>query len=192
MHMEQSGVGIASRGILGLAVALSLYWSSGAAWAQEKSAACKPVETAVFANRIHVQCEFPVDGKFLFFAAPTLEPKFANRALSVILSAQMSGKVVTVVFDPLMEPVDGSGNTFGCLANDCRRLLAISMADGMAAPPPPPPPPTPQPPPPSAAHRQCLTTCANKFDACESAASTTPAIARCRRARASCETGCPP
>jgi hypothetical protein len=120
-------------------VALTLIFSwlgfSGAAQAQEKFAACKPVQSGVFANRIHMRCEYPVDGKFLYFAAPTSEPRFANRALSVILSAQLSGKVVTVAFNPM----DQSGGGFGCLISDCRNFSAILLEEG----PPPGPPPVP-------------------------------------------------
>lgn len=188
MRLDQAGKGFA-RPIGGLAIAMLLLCASVPAWSQEKSAACKPVESAVFADRVHVRCEFPVDGKFPFFAAPTSEPRFANRALSVILSAQQSGKVLTILFDPSVDPVDAAGKSFGCNRNDCRRISAIVLNDGTQAPAPPAPPP---PPPPSAAHAQCLTACANRFDDCEAAASSQAALARCKAGRLSCTARCPP
>lgn len=115
-------------------LALTLLWFSGAAHGQQRFAPCKPVEVAVFTERIHVQCEVPVAGGFSFFAAPTSEPKFANRALSVILAAQLGGKVVSVLYDPK----DTSGEkTMGCLLKDCRPLLGIVMEERLSPPLPP-------------------------------------------------------
>ena len=179
--------------MVGLAV--SLLCQTAEVRAAEKSAACKPVQSAVFANRIHVQCELPVDGKFPYFAAPTSEPRFANRALSVILIAQESGKVVTLVFDPLVDPVDDARQSFGCDPGDCRKILAIILDENTMPPVPPQPAPPPQPtppPPPSAAHAQCVTVCSDRFDTCEGAASTPKAVATCRAARGRCVAQCPP
>ena len=175
--------------MVGLAMAVSLLCQTAEVRAAEKSAACKPVQSAVFANRIHVQCELPVDGKFLYFAAPTSDPKFTNRALSVILIAQESGKVVTIVFDPLVDPVDAAGSSFGCNPGDCRRILAIILDDNTLPPGPPQPPP---PPPPSAAHAQCIAVCVDRFATCEGAALTPAVLARCRATRGRCEAQCPP
>lgn len=178
--------------MVGLAMAVSLLCQTAEVRAAEKSAACKPVESAVFANRVHVRCELPVDGKFLYFAVPTSDPKFTNRALSVILIAQESGKVVTIVFDPLVDPVDAAGSSFGCNPGDCRRILAIILDDNTLPPGPPQPPPPPPLPPPSAAHAQCIAVCVDRFATCEEAASTPAVLVRCRATRGRCEAQCPP
>ena len=190
MRVKRSRMQSAARVIAGLAVAVSLLWLTGAVRAQQKSAACKVVESAVFANRIHVRCEYPVDGKFLYFAAPTADPdpKFVNRVLSVILLAQQSGKVVNIEFDPLIDPVDFKGRWFGCNSNNCRRILAILLDDGTQAPPPPALPPPPQP---STANRNCVSRCRVAFDACMGAASGPTAKAGCREVNESCQDLCP-
>jgi hypothetical protein len=181
-----------ARVMVALATAVSLLCLTAEVRAAPKSAACNPVESAVFENRIHVRCEHPVDGRFPYFAVPTSDPKFANRVLSVILLAQESGKVVTIDFDPLVDPLDAAGSGFGCNRDNCRKILGIVL-DNNTLPPPPPPPPPPRPPqPPSAARTRCMTLCADRFDACEGAASTQPALARCRAARTGCEAQCPP
>jgi len=189
--VQEEGKGFA-RLISGLAIAASLLCSNGPAWSQEKSAACKPVESAAFVDRVHVRCEFPVDGKYAFFAAPTSEPKFANRVLSVILTAQQSGKVLTILFNPSVDPVDAAGQSFGCNPNDCRRISAIVLNDGTLPPGPPSPPPPRPPRPPSAAHVQCMTICDGRFDTCESAASTQADLAQCKSGRLGCAARCPP
>jgi hypothetical protein len=94
--------------------------------AQAKFAPCKPIEAATFSNRVHVRCESAVDGKFFFFAVSTAaDPKFAARALSVIEAGQLGDKFLSILFDPS----DTSGDSFGCLAADCRPLLAVSLTE---------------------------------------------------------------
>lgn len=95
------------------------------ATAQAKWSACKPVESATFVERIHVRCDTPVDTKFFFFSASTQDSKFSARALSVIEAGQLSGKFIRVLFDPN----DQSGNDFGCLVTDCRRMTAVVLID---------------------------------------------------------------
>jgi hypothetical protein len=95
--------------------------------AQKKWSPCKPVESATFAERIHVRCESAVDGKFSFFAASTNDSKFAARALSVIEAGQLAGKYISVLFDPS----DLSGQAFGCLTKDCRTMSAVVLVDNL-------------------------------------------------------------
>ncbi|HEY2946715.1 MAG TPA: hypothetical protein VGN09_30060, partial [Vicinamibacteria bacterium] len=124
------------------ALALMAVVSTTAGTAQEKFALCKPVETASFANRVHVRCEIPVDGQFVFFAASTQEPRFASRMLNLSMVGQVSEKTLSILFDPN----DQSGVAFGCLANDCRNVHGIALTESVAPTPPPTPPPPPPPP----------------------------------------------
>jgi len=93
--------------------------------AQDKFSPCKPVEAATFANRVHVRCESPVDGKFSFFAVSTNDPKLAARTLSVIEAGQLGDKFIFVLFDPN----DTSGPGFGCLLADCRPIKAAILTE---------------------------------------------------------------
>jgi hypothetical protein len=102
-----------------------------AALADQIWVSCKPVETATYAVRIHVKCASPIDFRFWYFAAPTTDPRFAARALSVMEAAQLGDKFLLVLFDPN----DESGTAFGCLAADCRRFAAITMVEEPIPPP---------------------------------------------------------
>ena len=98
---------------------------TGTAQAQNKFAACKPTETAVFPERIHVRCDMPVDGRFWYFAVPTTDSRNANRMLSLMIGAQLGDKFLSVLFDP----ADLSGGSFGCNVNDCRNIRALLMTE---------------------------------------------------------------
>ncbi len=116
---------------LGATICLILLGGSRAAPAAQLWVSCKPVEAAAFPERIHVKCETPIDDRFWYFAASTKDPRVAARALSVIEAAQVGEKLVHILFDP----TDQSGTTFGCLAADCRQLLAVVMAETPLEPP---------------------------------------------------------
>lgn len=111
----------------GITLLLMLFGFSGAATAQSKWSACKPVETATFVERIHVLCEQPVDGKFAFFAVSTANAPFAARALSIFEAGQLGDKFVNVLFDP----ADVTGPSFGCLAIDCRPFAAVTLRESL-------------------------------------------------------------
>jgi hypothetical protein len=91
---------------------------------------CKPVETAVFSNRIHVRCATPVDGRFAFFAAATTDARNAARILAVIEGAHLADKPLNVYFDP----ADTSLASIGCQAADCRPIIAIAIEEDMMPP----------------------------------------------------------
>lgn len=95
------------------------------ALAADQLSACKPAETAVFANRIHVRCETPVDGRFPFFAVSTADPRQANRWMALIMGAELGDKYLDVTFDP----TDTSGAAFGCAVEDCRNIKALLMME---------------------------------------------------------------
>jgi hypothetical protein len=82
---------------------------------------CTPTKVAVFSSRLHAECS--VAGKdgtttISFWAVPTSDAAFANRFLSVVSSAIVSGRQVEMVYNA----GDTSGSGFGCGSSDCRRL----------------------------------------------------------------------
>jgi hypothetical protein len=95
------------------------------ATAQVLQVPCKATESAVFSNRIHVQCLDPVDGRFQFFAAPTTDSHQAARILSIIESAHFSNRFLAVTSDF----ADVSGSAIGCDPSNCRLITSISMVD---------------------------------------------------------------
>ena len=99
--------------------------TSSQLFAADQFSVCKPVETMVWTNRIHVRCEAPVDGKFPFFAVSTVDAKLANRMMVLMQAAQLSDRYLQIVFDA----ADTSGAAFGCNANDCRRIKALASID---------------------------------------------------------------
>ncbi|HEX8692544.1 MAG TPA: hypothetical protein VF746_09010 [Longimicrobium sp.] len=84
---------------------------------------CQPVDVAAFANRVHVLCSVAAPGGFVFFAVSTANTAHANRLLSVLMMAHLTGRKVKVGYDP----ADTSGTAFGCQASDCRRLLSVAV-----------------------------------------------------------------
>lgn len=93
--------------------------------AADQSSACKPIESAALVERIHVRCETAVDGKFAYFAASYADARQANRLLALIVGAELGDKYLSIVFDPL----DTSGQTFGCLASDCRTIKGLVIIE---------------------------------------------------------------
>jgi hypothetical protein len=86
---------------------------------------CTPLSIAVFSNRIHVKCTAaaPPGGAIWYFAAPTgTDPKYANRVLSIMLTAKALGKNLLITYD-----LAGSGSAYGCLFADCRPIQAIEL-----------------------------------------------------------------
>ncbi len=105
---------------------LSCLWLLAcAAVGADQFSACKPAETAVFSNRIHVRCETPVDGHFPFFAVSTADPHQSNRLLSLMLGAELSDKYLDIQFDP----ADTSGSVFGCATANCRSIKALIVME---------------------------------------------------------------
>jgi len=84
---------------------------------------CVPVLTGTFANRTHVKCAASVSGGIIWFAVDSSKTDYANRFMSMVNTALVSGKTLTVNYDP----ADTSGAAFGCGASDCRKALGINM-----------------------------------------------------------------
>ncbi len=84
---------------------------------------CLPARVAVFGNRIHVRCTAAVSNLW-YFAYPTTDDAEAARVLSLMTTAQVTGQTLGVLYDPNDTT---SGPAVGCLAADCRLLLALEM-----------------------------------------------------------------
>ncbi|MBT8401695.1 MAG: hypothetical protein KJO98_14550 [Rhodothermia bacterium] len=103
-----------------VALLASLGLASAPAYAVETS--CTPLNVIVFTNRVHIKCEESVGG-ISFFAASTADAAHVARVLSVISTATVAGRPVTVFYDP----ADTSGTAIGCAANDCRLIQAVGF-----------------------------------------------------------------
>ena len=62
-------------------------------------------------------------GGIFFFAVSTQDAQFAARVLSVITTAQVAGRTLTILYDP----ADLSGAAIGCQNNDCRLIRAVGF-----------------------------------------------------------------
>ncbi len=83
---------------------------------------CVPVQVMNYRPRIHVKCAAPVGG-IIYFAASTADSGFVNRTLSVLSTAQVAGRTLTILYDP----ADLSGASIGCQTNDCRLIQAVGF-----------------------------------------------------------------
>jgi len=83
---------------------------------------CTPTESMTYSARIHVKCASAV-GSIIYFALGTNDEAAAARALSVINTALVAGRALTVLYDP----ADTGGTTIGCLASDCRLIQAVGI-----------------------------------------------------------------
>lgn len=83
---------------------------------------CTPTEVVNYHNRVHVRCAAAV-GNISYFAVPTDNPAHAARILSTLSVAQIAGRTLSILYDPN----DTSGTDFGCLAADCRVLIATGF-----------------------------------------------------------------
>ena len=109
--------------------------------AAEEVTLCTPDEVAVFTiafnsgttrdqrgtptiitPRLHVRCTASVGG-IRFFAVSSSDGAMAARVLSVINTALVAGRTLTIRYDP----TDLSGAGIGCLNADCRLILAIGF-----------------------------------------------------------------
>lgn len=113
-------LGLLSRVALLFLLALPL--SSEHAKAAETWVSCTPVSIVTYQVRVHVRCAAPVGG-ILFFAVSTQNSAFAARVLSVIATAQVAGRTLSILY----EPTDLSGAAIGCQTNDCRLIRAVGF-----------------------------------------------------------------
>lgn len=83
---------------------------------------CTPIGVATYTRRVHVQCSAAVGG-ISFFAASTADPSYAARVLSLISTAQVAGRTLSILYDP----ADTSGTGIGCGSSDCRLIQAVGF-----------------------------------------------------------------
>ena len=107
--------------LLGMFLSASLL-PSGEANAEPTWITCTPVNIVAYDIRVHVKCAAAVAG-IQFFAAPTTDPANVARILSVISTAQVSGRTLFILYDP----DDLIGDSYGCLTNDCRTIIAVGF-----------------------------------------------------------------
>jgi hypothetical protein len=114
--------------LAGFAVLLSLLGGLvpvDRAEAAETWTSCTPVNVTVYsvgAKRIHVKCSQAVNG-IRYFALSSNDTALMARVLSLITSAQVAGRTLSILFDP----ADLSGQAWGCANSDCRILRAASF-----------------------------------------------------------------
>lgn len=90
---------------------------------------CKVVDVMVApGSRVHIRCDngYPGNPSLVFFALPAASNDNilrANQVQSLGMAALAAGRPVLFTFDD----ADTSGTSFGCGANDCRRIIAVSM-----------------------------------------------------------------
>ena len=94
----------------------------GRANAAETWISCTPVEIVTYAVRVHVRCAAAVGG-ITFFAVATQDTAYAARVTSVITTAQVAGRTLTILHDP----ADLSGAAIGCQTSDCRLIRAVGF-----------------------------------------------------------------
>lgn len=102
-------------------LALSMCLSAGAALAD--TTACTPNQVGVFTNRIHVRCAASVAGGIWFFALPTTDAAHTNRMLSLLNSALVGGRSLTIDYNPSST----AGTSIGCQSGDCRLINYVMM-----------------------------------------------------------------
>ena len=94
----------------------------GRARAAETFVSCTPVQVMTYQGRVHVRCSAAVGG-IVFFAVSTQDTAFAARVLSLLTTAQVAGRTITILFDP----ADLSGAAIGCQNSDCRLIRAVGF-----------------------------------------------------------------
>ena len=111
-----------------LALTLSLFAAFlrvDAAEAAETWTTCTPVNVSVYSlgsKRIHVKCAQSVNG-IRYFALSSSDSALMARVLSLITSAQIGGRTLSILYDP----ADLSGQAWGCANSDCRILRAAGF-----------------------------------------------------------------
>ncbi len=86
--------------------------------------ACTPARVAVFSSRVHVKC-FVANAGILYYAFPTKDQAAAARVLTILNSALLTGRSLSIFNDPADTT---SGPPIGCQASDCRIIIALDIS----------------------------------------------------------------
>jgi hypothetical protein len=92
------------------------------AGAAPMDATCTPIQVMDLGARIHVRCSAAVSG-ISYFALPTTDAPRAARTLSLMTSALIAGRNLTINYDP----ADQTGAAIGCQITDCRLIRAVGI-----------------------------------------------------------------
>jgi hypothetical protein len=87
---------------------------------------CTPSHVGAFADRVHVRCSNPGQpGPSIYYFAfcSSIDPALASRYLSVFTTAKVTGKNLSIYYDP----ADTSGTGCGCNAGDCRLIWGVEV-----------------------------------------------------------------
>ncbi len=96
--------------------------SSVASPSAEIWVSCVPIQVVAYVSRIHVQCQTAIGG-VSYFALSTSNTANVARILSVLTTAQVAGRTLSILYDP----ADLSGSSIGCQNADCRLILAAGF-----------------------------------------------------------------
>jgi hypothetical protein len=108
-----------------LASLLALLLAAPPAHAANEWVACTPVNVATFSSRVHVRCASSVGTGIFFFARETSNAADAQRFLSTLLAAHVSGRPLSLLAD-----LSNTSNLpSGCAASDCRLLVAAAVGE---------------------------------------------------------------
>ena len=95
---------------------------TGSSVAYAADISCTPSNVSLFSNRVHIKCEESFGG-IQYFVAPTSDAAYAARVLSILSTATVAARTVTIRYDP----ADTSGASLGCQVNDCRLIQAVGF-----------------------------------------------------------------
>jgi hypothetical protein len=119
--VESAPVAEAPTSNLGVAMAEQ---AAGPASPDAEWTTCTPADVTVYAGRIHVRCVESVGG-IQYFALSTANAAHVARVLSVLSTAHVAGRQLSILY----EPSDTSGDAIGCLISDCRLILAAAILE---------------------------------------------------------------
>lgn len=83
---------------------------------------CTPANVVTYSTRVHVKCTAAISG-ISYFAVSTADASKAARVLSILSTANVAGRTLSILYDP----ADTSGTSIGCQAADCRLLQAVGF-----------------------------------------------------------------
>ena len=101
---------------------LAVLFSSTTVHAASKWVSCTPERVVTSKNRVYVRCAQAIAG-IRYFSAPTQDSRFAARVLSILSTAQVAGRPLSILYNP----ADLSGARTRCKNSDCRLIIAVGF-----------------------------------------------------------------